>query len=310
MKIAVIGAGALGTLFAGYLARAGEDVFAVDVKPEIVGAIRAGGVRIREASGEENAVPLRATRSVREIGETDLVIFLSKSRQTRKAAEDARPLFGPQTAGLTLQNGLGNAEVLESVLGKGRVLQGVTSHGATLISPGKILHAGSGETVLGEMSGGLSERAEVTRALLNRAGIATRVSGEIWNEVWGRLITNVGVNALSAITRLRNGDLLNFPETREILRRAVLEAKGIADRKGIRLPYPDPVEKTEEACRLTRHNYSSMLQDVLGNRETEVDFINGAVVFEGAGLGMETPINWMLMNLVKALEKTYSLRPG
>jgi len=298
----------LGTLFAGYLARAGEDVFAVDVKPEIVGAIRAGGVRIREASGEENAMPLRATQSVREIGEADLVVFLPKSRQTRQAAEDARPLFGPGTVGLTLQNGLGNAEVLESVLGKGRVLQGVTSHGATLISPGKILHAGSGETVLGEMPGGLSERAEVTRALLNRAGIATRVSGEIWNEVWGRLITNVGINALSAITRLRNGDLLNSPETREIMRRAVLEAKGIADRKGIRLPYPDPVEKTEEACRLTRHNYSSMLQDVLGNRETEVDFINGAVVCEGEGLGIQTPVNRMLMNLVKALEKTYSLR--
>jgi len=298
----------LGTLFAGYLARAGEDVFAVDVKPEIVGAIRAGGVRIREASGEENAMPLRATQSVREIGETDLVIFLPKSRQTRKAAEDARPLFGLQTFGLTLQNGLGNAEVLESVLGKGRVLQGVTSHGATLISPGKILHAGSGETVLGEMPGGLSERAEVTRALLNRAGIATRVSGEIWNEVWGRLITNVGINALSAVTRLRNGDLLNFPETREILRWAVLEAKGIADRKGIRLPYPDPVEKTEDACRLTRHNFSSMLQDILGDRETEVDFINGAVVCEGEGLGIQTPVNRMLMNLVKALEKTYSLR--
>ena len=298
----------MGTLFAGYLARAGEDVFAVDVKPEIVGAIRAGGVRIREASGEENAMPLRATQSVREIGETDLVIFLPKSRQTRKAAEDARPLFGLQTFGLTLQNGLGNAEVLESVLGKGRVLQGVTSHGATLISPGKILHAGSGETVLGEMPGGLSERAEVTRALLNRAGIATRVSGEIWNEVWGRLITNVGINALSAITRLRNGDLLNSPETREIMRRAVLEAKGIADRKGIRLPYPDPVEKTEDACRLTRHNFSSMLQDILGDRETEVDFINGAVVCEGEGLGIQTPVNRMLMNLVKALEKTYSLR--
>jgi 2-dehydropantoate 2-reductase len=303
-----MGAGALGTLFAGYLARAGEDVFAVDVKPEIVGAIRAGGVRIREASGEENAMPLRATQSVREIGKADLVVFFPKSRQTRQAAEDARPLFGPGTVGLTLQNGLGNAEVLESVLGKGRVLQGVTSHGATLISPGKILHAGSGETVLGEMPGGVSERAEELAALLSRAGIATRVSAEIENEVWGRLVINVGVNALSAVTRLRNGDLVNFPETREVLRGAVIEAKEIADRKGIRLPYPDPVEKTEEFCLLTRQNSCSMLQDVLAGRETEVDFINGAVVCEGEGLGIQTPVNRTLMNLVKVLEKTYSLR--
>jgi 2-dehydropantoate 2-reductase len=179
-----------------------------------------------------------------------------------------------------------------------------------LISPGKILHAGSGDTIIGEMRGGFSERAEEIANLLNRAGIVTRVSGEIRNEVWGKLIVNIGINALSAITRLRNGDLLQYPETRETLRRAVLEAKEIADRKGIRLPFPNPVEKTEEACRLTRHNYSSMLQDVLSQRETEVDFINGAVVCEGAGLGMETPINWMLMSLVKALEKTYSLHLG
>jgi 2-dehydropantoate 2-reductase len=310
MKIAVMGTGALGALFAGYLARAGEEVWAVDIKPEIVETIRAAGVRIREASGEENSIPLRATRTPEEIGQAELVIFLPKSRQTQPAAEDARPLFGPKTVGLTLQNGLGNPEVLESILGEGRILAGVTSHGSTLISPGKILHAGSGDTIIGEMRGGFSERAEEITGLLNRAGIVTRVSGEIRNEVWGKLIVNIGINALSAITRLRNGDLLQYPETRETLRRAVLEAKEIADRKGIRLPFPNPVEKTEEACRLTRHNYSSMLQDVLSQRETEVDFINGAVVCEGAGLGRETPINWMLMSLVKALEKTYSLHLG
>lgn len=310
MKIAVVGTGALGALFAGYLARAGEEVWAVDIKPEIVETIRAAGVRIREASGEENSISLRATRTPEEIDQADLVIFLPKSRQTQQAAEDARPLFGPKTAGLTLQNGLGNPEVLESILGEGRILAGVTSHGSTLISPGKILHAGSGDTIIGEMRGGFSERAEEIANLLDRAGIVTRVSGEIRNEVWGKLIVNIGINALSAITRLRNGDLLQYPETRETLRRAVLEAKEIADRKGIRLPFPNPVEKTEEACRLTRHNYSSMLQDVLSQRETEVDFINGAVVCEGAGLGMETPINWMLMSLVKALEKTYSLHLG
>jgi 2-dehydropantoate 2-reductase len=305
MKVVVMGTGALGVLFAGYLARAGEDVSAVDVRPEIVGAIRAGGVRIREAGGEESTVPLRATRSPAEIGEADLVVFLPKSRQTRQAAEDARPLFGPKTVGLTLQNGLGNAEVLESILGAGKILQGVTGHGATLIGPGKILHAGSGETVLGEPAGGVSGRAEEMADLLNRAGIATRASAEIGNEVWGRLVINVGVSALGAVTRLRNGDLLNFPETREVLRGAVLEAEKIADRKGIRLPYPDAVEKTEEFCRLTRHNSCSMLQDVLAGRETEVDFINGAVVCEAAGLGMEAPINRTLLNLVRALEKNY-----
>jgi 2-dehydropantoate 2-reductase len=288
--------------------RTGEEVWAVDPKPEIVDTINTTGLRIREISGEENIIRLRTTQKPEQIGPADLVLFLTKSTQTQRTAQDARHLFGPHTVGLTLQNGLGNPEMIESVLGIKGILAGVTGQGATLIGPGKILHAGAGETILGESRGGSSERAEKIAGVLTRAGLGTHVSQTIWNDIWGRLIVHVGMSALSAITRLPNGDLLNYPETREIMRRAVLEAKEIANRKGIPLPYLDPVQKIEEACRETRHHYSAMLQDVLASRETEVDFINGAVVREGKGAGVETPVNWMLTDLVKIIEKTYSLR--
>jgi len=303
-----MGTGALGSLFAGYLARSGEEVSAVDIKPEIVSAIRESGVKIKEAEGEEAAIPLRATLQPEKIGKVELVIFLPKSGQTREAAQSARCLFGGETIALTLQNGLGNPEAIEGVLGKGRVLAGVTNQGSTLLKPGYILHGGRGDTAIGELSGGRSERAEKVAAVLNRAGFPTHVSAEIWNNVWGKLLVNVGVNALTAITRLRNGVLVEQAEAREILRGAVEEAALVAERKGIQLPYTDPAGKVEDVCRTSKLNFSSMLQDVVNRRETEVDFINGAVVREGKKLGIQTPINWMLTALVKTLEKTYAER--
>lgn len=309
MKIVVVGTGALGSLFAGYLARSGENVSAVDIKPEIVATIRGKGIKISEEGAEEVLIPLRGALRPEEIadevGKVDLVIFLPKSAQTREAAASARCLWDDETVGLTLQNGLGNPEAIESILGEKKVLAGVTLHGSTLLRPGCILHAGRGETVIGEMRGGSSPRAEKVAAVFNRAGLPTRVSEEVWNEIWGKLLVNVGINALTAITRLRNGLLMEHPEAREVLRRAVEEAKEVADRKGIRLPYPDAVPKVEKACLASYQNFSSMLQDVLNRRETEVDFINGAVVREGKKLGIATPVNWMLTAIVKTLEKTY-----
>jgi len=308
MKIAVVGTGALGSLFAGYLSRSAEDVSAVDIKPEIISAIRRSGVKIQEVEGEEISIPLRATLRPEEVGEVDLIIFLPKSGQTREAALSAGCLLGKDTVALTLQNGLGNPETIERILGEKRVLAGMTNQGSTLLGPGHILHGGRGETVIGEMRGGRSERAEKIAAVFSRAGFPTHVSSEIWNDVWGKLLVNVGINALTAITRLRNGVLLEHSEGRQILRRAVEEAALVAQRKGIRLPYTDPVGKVEDVCRASKLNFSSMLQDVLNRRETEVDFINGAVVREGEKLGVETPVNWMLTTLVKTLEKTYDQR--
>ncbi len=295
-------------MYAGYLARSGEEVYAIDIKEEIVSAVRNSGIKIIEPEGKEIGIPVRATRKPEDAGKVDLVIFLPKSRQTRDAARGALGLFHEGTVGLTVQNGLGNPEIIESVVGLGRVLAGVTMNGSTLLAPGRILHGGRGDTVIGEMKGGPSARAEKVAAAFNRAGLSTHVSAEVWNEVWGKLMVNVGVNALTAVTRLRNGAVLEHEETRQILRKLVEEAELVAGRKGIRLPYKDAVQKTEDGCRATAQNFSSMLQDILAQRETEVDFINGAIVREGERLGIETPVNRTLTALVKAIEKTYAVR--
>ncbi|NWF56140.1 MAG: 2-dehydropantoate 2-reductase [Syntrophaceae bacterium] len=309
MKIAVVGTGALGSLYAGYLARGGEEVYAIDIREDIVSAIRASGIRIVEPEGAEVSIrPKKATLNPEEVGVCDLVLLLPKSRQTEQAARRARCLFGPETAGLTVQNGLGNPETIEAVVGGGRILAGVTLNASTYLEPGRVRYAGRGETVIGEMRGGPSPRAEKIAATFNRAGLSAHVSEEVWNDVWGKLLVNAGVNPVTAITRLANGILADHEETREIVKGLVEEGERVARARGIRLPYPDAVKKVLDACVATAANYSSMLQDVLAQRETEVDFINGAIVREGEKLGIDTPVNRTLANLVRTIEKTYSLR--
>ncbi len=309
MKIAVVGTGALGSLYAGYLARGGEEVYAVDIRQDIISAISSSGIRIVEPDGKEAVIPVKkATLKPEEAGEFDLVILLPKSRQTQEAARGARRLFGPETMGLTVQNGLGNPEAIEAIVGEGRILAGATMNASTYLGPGRMLYAGRGETVIGEMRGGPSPRAERIAAAFNKAGLSTKVSAEVWNDVWGKLLVNAGVNPLTAITRLANGVMVDHPGAREIMKGLVEEGKRVALAKGIRLPYSDAVKKVEDACIATAPNYSSMLQDVLAQRETEVDFINGAIVREGERLGVETPVNRTITNLVKTIEKTYSIR--
>ena len=179
---------------------------------------------------------------------------------------------------------------------------------STYLGPGRMLYAGRGETAIGEMRGGRSPRAEKIAAAFNKAGLSTHVAEEIWNEVWGKLLVNAGVNPLTAITRLANGVMVDHAESREVMKGIVLEGQRVAVAKGIRLPYTDAVKKVEEACVATRPNHSSMLQDVLAQRETEVDFINGAIVREGERLGIETPVNRTITSLVKTIEKTYGVR--
>jgi 2-dehydropantoate 2-reductase len=145
------------------------------------------------------------------------------------------------------------------------------------------------------------------REIFNKVGLETRISRDIKGLLWSKLIINVGINALTAITRLNNGRLIEFEGTRKILREAVTEAVKIAKRKRIKLIYDDPLAKVEAVCEATATNVSSMLQDVLRRKRTEIDFINGVVVRQGQELGIPVPINSILVDLVKTIEASYSL---
>ena len=305
MKIAIIGAGAMGCLYGAKLAAAENEVHLIDVVKEQVDAINARGIVIEDEAGQVTVENLSAAMSASFVGHADLAIVFVKSTLTGQAVTRSLPVFGPKTTALTLQNGLGNVELISEAVGSEYVVAGTTAHGATMLEPGKIRHAGRGITVIGELDGRETARIKEIERVFNEAGIETRVSDNVTGLIWDKLLVNAGINALTGITRLHNGELLNYPELVELMELAVSEGLAVAKAKGVKLEFKDPVAHTKDVCRATAKNKASMLQDVLNKKKTEIDMINGAIVREGAECGIETPINKALTNLIKFIELTY-----
>lgn len=305
MKIAIVGPGALGCLVAAALRnKTKEDIWLYDDSPERAARIRNSGVKVEGLGGSYQA-KVNISVKAGEIGVCDFVIMCVKSYSTEDACKDIKELVGEKTFIATLQNGIGNVQILNDYFGTEKVIAGITNHGSTLLGDGHVKHAGKGETIIGKSDGKLSGALRDLANILTKAGFDTKVSKDIDSVVWGKLIINVGINALTAITRLNNGMLTEYDESRSLLRAAVQEAAKIVKRKRIKLAYDDPIQKVESVCKATAGNVSSMLQDVLNKKRTEIDFINGAVVRQGKALGIATPVNEVLTNLVKAIEASY-----
>ncbi|MDD5060482.1 MAG: 2-dehydropantoate 2-reductase [Candidatus Omnitrophica bacterium] len=306
MKIAIVGPGAIGCLFAAFLTKSKEDVWLLDKSKENAAKLNESGISVDGLNGSWQ-VKVKTTANISDIGKTDLVLICVKSFNTKKACEQIGPLLNNNTKILTLQNGIGNIEIISEIAGENRVIAGVTNEGATLIEPGKIRHAGKGETIIGTIDGKTPVEMRAIREAFNKAGFETKMSRDIKSLLWSKLIINVGINALSAITRLPNGKLIQFEGTKRILRDAVTEATRIVKRKRIKLIFDDPLAKVEAVCESTSSNLSSMLQDVLRKKRTEVDFINGVIVRLGQELGIDVRTNKFLLDLVNTIEQTYKI---
>jgi len=304
MKITIIGPGAIGGLLGGFLARSKEEVHLLDFNEKRTQALKKGGIKIEGISGSHR-FNLDITTSPKEIGISDLVISCVKSYDTEDAIKHVKPLVGEDTQVLTLQNGVGNVQILEEVLGDERVIGGVTNHGANVVEWGHIIHAGRGDTIIGRSDRKTLGPIRNVARILSKAGFPTKVSKDIKSIIWSKLIINVGINALTAITRLNNGRLLEFDGTRSLMKKAVSEAVKVAKRKRIKLIYDDPIQKVELVCKATSKNVSSMLQDVLKKKKTEIDFINGAIIRQGSSYNIPTPTNEFLTNLIKTIESSY-----
>ena len=303
MKTVIIGAGAMGSLFGGLLTLSGEDVWLVDIRKENINAMKLKGLTIEE-KGKTLNVPVNAVTDIASIGTADLVIYFVKTYQTERAASDSLVLQREDTIFLTLQNGLGNEEVLSRKVDQKKVILGVTGQGATLLEPGHIHHAGWGETQIGELDGKMTKRANQIAQMFQKAGLPTHVSSKIQDLIWQKLFANVGINALTALTGLKNGQLLDYPETVRLMEALVSEAVEVAQQKGIRVE-GNPIKKVKHTAEATRENRSSMGQDFDHKRRTEIDAINGAVVKVAQRLGMSTPYNQIITDLVKVIEKKF-----
>jgi len=306
MKIAVIGAGAMGSLFGAMLAGADNEVWLYDVWKEHVQTINQEGLSI-EREGRTRLVRLHATTEPDQIGMADLTIIFVKSTQTRAATLTAQQIAGSEGAVMTLQNGMGNADIIAEIFTPHRILAGTTSHGATMLGAGRIRHAGIGATTIGTWAATGQGRQLATRFadFFTRAGIETEAVDEVRSVVWNKLLINIGINAITALSGIKNGQILDLEITRELSRIAVEEAMAVARAREIAIK-EDAVGIVFKVAEATAVNRSSMGQDVDNNRTTEIAAINGFIVDEAKKLGIETPVNFALTALVQTLEGHYA----
>ncbi len=312
MRVCFVGAGALGSTIGGALTRGGADVWLIDPFQAHVDAINAHGLRMLE--GEvETTVKLSARTSAAEVGAVaDMVIVLVKSYHTRAAVRAAAPIIGPQTVVMSLQNGLGHEEILAEELGRERVMAGKTYVGGVLLGPGRVRCGVVGkETIIGELDGRITPRAEAIAAAFNRAGLIAVLSDNILGAMWDKLFINVAGGGLTAITGLTYGGLYLLPELEACARAAISEAIAVAQAAGIKISITDPKRAwTMASAGLPPQFKTSMLQSLQSGGQTEVDFIHGSVVRWGAKLGVPTPVNSTLVALIKGLEYARTDYPG
>ncbi len=316
MNVAIVGAGALGSLVGGLLARQGHAVWLYNPSNvEHVKEIQARGLLIETPEGDVWRVEAPATARIDEIpGPVELLGVFVKAYATRDALERAKPLIAPSTWVLSLQNGVGIEELLQRYAPAGRALRGTTAQGATLVAPGRVRWAGRGPTRLGPLSPealdevALNELKGIVRAL-DAAGLEARYEPDVERALWEKLLVNAAINPLTALLGVPNGRLVEDPELRAILRDVVREALPVAQAHGVPLAPEEAIALVEGVCRATARNLSSMLQDVRRGRPTEIDFISGPIVREGERLGVPTPLQRLLWRLVRWLHPTPAPRP-
>lgn len=300
MKITIIGSGAMGGLFGALLSQSGPEVVLIDIDQDHIYAINSQGLGV-EFEGKTRRIDIRASSDIQEGKNADLAIVFVKSPQTKQAAVSALKCINDKGRVLTLQNGLGNADIISQLIPPDKVIAGTTSHGATLLGPGRIRHAGTGPTTIGSWSKTADASLEAVKHIFCQSGIDTRIEDDIHLIVWKKLIINIGINAITALTGIKNGQIMDRPPTGSLVRAAVNEASNVALAHGIHLP-DDIIEQVYTAARATGPNRSSMGQDVDRKRPTEIDAINGAVVRLAHAKNIPVPVNETLTALIHTLE--------
>jgi len=232
----------------------------------------------------------------------DMVLSLVKCHDAAAAAQAMGPIAGPRTVVVSLQNGIGNEQVLADVLGAERIVAGVTSIGATLLAPGHVLHTSWGDTALAAKDPAALPSAQMVASFFSRHGIKTTVADNLDSLLWGRVLIKIGIGAITALTRVRNGKVLEIDAAKSLSTDAVREAAVIVKAAGIKLPYHSPVTQVHRLLEHTADNMSTMQQDIYKGRRSEIEAINGAIVRLAETMDRDAPINRTLLRLVQTLE--------
>ena len=312
MKILIMGAGSIGSVFGGFLAEGGHNVTLVG-RPAHMSAIERDGLRIGGIWGDHHVTDLRTVTSCEQLGsETfELVILSVKTYDTKQAIGEAAPLVAPDGLAVSFQNGLGNADIVADAVGVERTLGGMVIFGAHVDEPGRVtVTVYATEVKVGSPTGVVDPaRVDKIAALINSSGIPTLGTDEIDKHIWAKVLYNCALNPLSAILNATYGELAEEPGTRRIMDMVVEEAFAVADARGVELTWDKPEEFLqlfyEHLVPPTAGHYASMLDDIKRGKRTEIEALNGAIVGYGKELNVECPVNEVLSGFVRVLEQVY-----
>lgn len=301
-KIAIIGTGAMGSVYAGLLADAGNEVWAVDTWTEHIQAIASFGLRVTGASGDRT-VSLPATSRAADVGECDLVVIATKADGVVAAANSALPLIGPQTVVLAIQNGLGSADRVTSVIDRDRVLIGIVGgFGSSIKSPGHVHHEGWELLHIGELAGPVTARLREVAQVWSAAGFSVQTYDDLDRMIWEKFICNVCYSGTCAISGLTIGGVLADENAWAVASGCATEAWQVASALGIAVAIDDPVAYVRAFGEKIRAARPSMLLDLIAGRHSEIDVINGAVPVQAARVGLRAPYNEVVTALVRQRE--------
>jgi 2-dehydropantoate 2-reductase len=300
LKIAVVGAGAMGSVYAAILGSAENDVWAVDTWVDHIEAIRTRGLTVEGASGDRT-VRIHATSEPAEVGVCDLVVIATKAFDVDAAAHAAKPIVGNDTVVLPIQNGLGSADRIAAILGDERVAIGVAGgFGASVVGPGRVHHNGWELLRLGERHGPATDRIRRIARVWEEAGFRVRAYDDVDQLVWEKLICNVCFSGTCAILERPIGEVLDDRAAWHVASSCATEAYEVARARGIKLDFDDPVAYVRAFGERIPRARPSMLLDLIAGRPTEIDVINGAIPPEARRIGLTAPVNETVTALVKA----------
>lgn len=307
MKIAIVGAGAMGSVYAGLLAEAGHEVWAIDTWQAHLDAIRETGLRVEGASGDRVVTTLRTAPTPEATGTCDLYVIATKASGVGPAARGITPVMGPDSLVLTIQNGLGSGERIAEHMPTGNVLLGVADgFGAAMKGPGHVHHAAMKLIRIGEMAGGLTDRLEKVAAVWREAGFNARAFEDIDQLIWEKFLCNVTLSAPCTAFGCTVGELMAHPKRWAIALGCLEEAYRLGLAKEIAFSFDDPVAYVTAFVTAIPDARPSMLLDHMARRPSEIDAINGQIPLLGAQLGIATPYNQTLCAVVRAREADFS----
>ena len=300
MKITVLGGGAMGSLFGGYLSRS-ADVTIVDVNPALAEAVAKEGVSIIEKDGSTTVCRPRAVTGTAGMEEQDLVIVFVKAMFSRSALMNNRGLIGPDTYLMTLQNGSGHEDTLLEFADKEHVIIGTTQHNSSVVKPGTVRHGGSGHTYLGSLAGDAG-RLQKFADVLTAGGLDASVSSEVMYMIWNKMFTNVSASVLTGVLQCPLGFISRDGHAWSICRQLITEAVAVAEGEGLHYDLEEKISEVKAVCDNAPNGYTSIYADIRDGRKSEVDTISGSIVKASRRNGVPAPTHCLMVELVHAME--------